>query len=65
LLSNVKYLHEFLYPDDLDYTPSSEVQRISAAITNETGVYDQFTTDSTTEEPTATNSTESTESSGY
>jgi LCP family protein required for cell wall assembly len=66
LLSNVKYLHEFLYPDDLDYTPSSEVQRISAEITNETGVYDQFTSDSTTEEPTATNSTEATtESSGY
>ena len=59
LLSNVKYLHTFLYPDDEEYTPSSEVQRISAAITNETGVYDQFTEDSTTEEPTATNSTES------
>jgi len=59
LLSNVKYLHEFLYPNDTEYTPSSELQRISAAITNETGVYDQFTEDSTTEEPTATNSKES------
>ena len=56
LLSNVKYLHEFLYPEDTEYVPSDEVQRISAAITNETGVYDQFTEDSTTEEPTATNS---------
>ncbi|MDD6072177.1 MAG: LCP family protein [Clostridiales bacterium] len=56
LLSNVKYLHEFLYPEDTEYTPSEEVQRISTAITNETGVYDQFTEDSTTEEPTATNS---------
>lgn len=61
LLSNVKYLHEFLYPNDTEYTPSSELQRISALITNETGVYDQFTEDSTTEEPTATNSTEATE----
>jgi LCP family protein required for cell wall assembly len=61
LLSNVKYLHEFLYPDDDEYTPSSEVQRISAAITNETGVYDQFTSDSTTEEPTATNADDSAE----
>lgn len=65
LLSNVKYLHEFLYPNDTEYTPSSELQRISALITNETGVYDQFTEDSTTEEPTATNSTESTETTGY
>lgn len=56
LLSNVKYLHEFLYPEDTEYTPSDEVQRISTAITNETGVYDEFTEDSTTEEPTATNS---------
>lgn len=59
LLSNVKYLHEFLYPEDTEYTPSEEVQRISTAITNETGVYDQFTEDSTTEEPTATNSQDS------
>lgn len=55
LISNVKYLHEFLYPDDTEYTPSAEVQRISDAISSETGVYDQFTEDSTTEEPTATN----------
>lgn len=59
LLSNVKYLHEFLYPEDTEYTPSDEVQRISTAITNETGVYDEFTEDSTTEEPTATNSQDS------
>ena len=57
LLSNVKYLHEFLYPEDTAYTPSEEVQRISAAITNETGVYDEFTEDKKTEEPTQTNST--------
>lgn len=55
LLSNVKYLHKFLYPEDKDYTPSEEVQRISAAITNETGVYDEFTDDKTTEAPTSTN----------
>ena len=55
LLSNVEYLHEFLYPEDTSYTPSAEVQRISAAITNETGVYDEFTEDKTTEEPTQTN----------
>lgn len=56
LVSNVKYLHEFLYPEDTDYSPSSEVQRISDAITNETGVYDEFTADKTTEAPTQTNS---------
>lgn len=64
LLSNVKYLHQFMYPDDTDYIPSAELQRISDAITNETGIYDQFTEDSTTEEPTATNTKETTESSG-
>lgn len=56
LLSNVQYLHTFLYPDDTEYTPSEEVQRISAAITNETGVGDMFTENNTTEEPTSTNS---------
>lgn len=56
LLSNVKHLHKFLYPEDKDYTPSAEVQRISAAITNETGVYDEFTDEKTTEAPTSTNS---------
>ena len=55
LLSNVKFLHEFLYPEDKDYTPSSEVERISKAITNETGVYDEFSEEDTTEEPTQTN----------
>ncbi len=58
LLSNVKYLHEFLYPEDKDYVPSSEVERISKAITNETGVYDEFSEEDTTEEPTSTNSGE-------
>lgn len=56
LLSNVRYLHEFLFPEDTDYTPSSEVQRISADITNETGIGDEFTEDKTTEAPTQTNS---------
>lgn len=56
LLSNVKHLHEFLYPEDTSYTPSSEVERISAEITNETGVGDLFTDDKVTEEPTQTNS---------
>lgn len=56
LLSNVKHLHSFLYPEDTDYTPSDDVQRISAAITNETGVFDMFTEDKATEEPTQTNS---------
>ncbi|MDE5778658.1 MAG: LCP family protein [Lachnospiraceae bacterium] len=66
LLSNVEYLHEFLYPEDTNYVPSEEVKRISAAITNETGVYDEFTEDKKTEEPTQTNSTESTTSeTGY
>lgn len=55
LLSNVKHLHEFLYPEDTTYTPSAEVQRISAAITAETGYGDEFTEDKTTEAPTQTN----------
>ncbi len=58
LLSNVKQLHLFLYPEDTEYTPSSEVQRISDSITNETGIGDEFTEDKTTEEPTATNSSD-------
>lgn len=56
LLSNVKNLHEFLYPEDTEYSPSSEVQRISTAITNETGIGDEFTDDKKTEAPTSTNS---------
>lgn len=55
LLSNVKYLHEFLYPEDASYSPSADVQRISAAITAETGYGDEFTEDKTTEAPTQTN----------
>lgn len=56
LLSNVEYLHEFLYPDDTEYTPSEEVKRISDSITNETGVYDEFSDENSTEAPTSTNS---------
>ena len=56
LLSNVKHLHSFLFPEDTEYAPSSEVERISASISNETGVYDEFTEDKSTEEPTSTNS---------
>lgn len=55
LVSNVQHLHEFLYPEDTKYTPSSEVERISAAITSETGYGDEFTADKTTESPTQTN----------
>lgn len=55
LISNVKHLHEFLYPEDTTYTPSSEVTRISQAITAETGYGDEFTEDKSTEEPTQTN----------
>lgn len=55
LLSNVKHLHEFLYPEDTGYAPSDEVKRISAEISNETGIYDEFTEDKKTEEPTQTN----------
>ena len=54
LISNVEHLHTFLYPEDTEYKPSEEVQRISAAITNETGVGDLFTEDKSTEEPTQT-----------
>ena len=56
LTSNVEHLHKFLYPEDNEYSPSDEVQSISAAITNETGVGDLFTEDKSTEEPTQTNS---------
>lgn len=56
LLSNVEHLHEFLYPEDQSYVPSDTVKRISADITNETGIYDEFTAEKATEEPTQTNS---------
>ncbi|MCM1496848.1 MAG: LCP family protein [Clostridium sp.] len=56
LLSNVKHLHEFLYPDDTEYVPSQTVENISTRITSETGIYDEFTEDKSTEEPTQTNS---------
>ena len=61
LLSNVEYLHEFLFPEDTDYIPSAEVQQISTNIMNETGIGDEFTDDKKTEEPTATNAGDSTE----
>lgn len=54
LKSNVVYLHEFLYPEDDEYSPSSEITRISDKISLETGVGDEFTDQSTTEEPTQT-----------
>ena len=54
LLSNVEHLHAFLYPEDTEYKPSEEVQRINVAITSETGVGDLFTEDKATEEPTST-----------
>ncbi len=54
LLSNVQNLHTFLYPEDEDYEPSSEVKRINDLIQNQTGVYDQFTEGDTTEAPTQT-----------
>lgn len=58
LVHNVQYLHEFLYPEDKDYKPSEQVQRISDAIVNETGVYNEFSEENTTEEKTQTNSDE-------
>ena len=36
LAENVRQLHEFLY-ENYDYTPSSEVQKISEQITADTG----------------------------
>jgi len=56
LIHNVEYLHEFLYPEDEDYKPSAEVERISNAIVNETGVYNEFSRDNVEEEKTQTNS---------
>lgn len=58
LIHNVEYLHEFLYPEDTDYVPSDTVKRISDAITNETGVYNEFSEKHKTEEKTQTNSNE-------
>ena len=55
LYSNVKHLHKFLYPKDEEYEVSAEVSRISDAITNETGIYDEFREDMK-EDETATNS---------
>lgn len=58
MIHNVEYLHEFLYPEDTDYVPSDTVQRISDAIINETGVYNEFSEKHKTEEKTQTNSNE-------
>lgn len=58
LFHNVEYLHEFLYPEDTEYVPSDTVQRISDAIINETGVYNEFSEKHKTEEKTQTNSNE-------
>ena len=54
LISNVKHLHEFLYPEDEAYEPSADVKRISDLITNETGIGDEFTEDKAAEKPTQT-----------
>lgn len=54
LVSNVKSLHQFLYPEDEEYKPSDDVERISASITAETGIGDMFTDENTTEAPTQT-----------
>lgn len=58
LLHNVQALHEFLYPDDKEYTPSEDVQRISANITAETGYGNEFSEEESTEQPTSTNGAE-------
>lgn len=38
LVDNVKLLHEFLFPDEEGYTPSSRVQEISDEIVEKTGI---------------------------
>lgn len=40
LESNVVLLHQFLYGEDISYSPSSAVRRISNRISEETGLYD-------------------------
>ncbi|MDY3230854.1 MAG: LCP family protein [Clostridiaceae bacterium] len=40
LESNVVLLHQFLYGEDISYSPSSAVRKISARISEETGLYD-------------------------
>lgn len=41
LESNVVMLHQFLYGEDTSYRPSSAVKKISAHISEETGLYEE------------------------
>ena len=41
LESNVVLLHQFLYGEDTSYRPSSAVKKISAHISEETGLYEE------------------------
>lgn len=41
LESNVILLHQFLYGEDVSYSPSSAVKKISAHISEETGLYEE------------------------
>lgn len=41
LESNVVLLHQFLYGEDTSYSPSSAVKKISARISEETGLYEE------------------------
>lgn len=41
LESNVILLHQFLYGEDVSYSPSSAVKKISAQISEETGLYEE------------------------
>lgn len=41
LESNVVLLHQFLYGEDVSYNPSSAVKKISAHISDETGLYEE------------------------
>lgn len=41
LESNVVLLHQFLYGEDVSYSPSSAVKKISARISEETGLYEE------------------------
>lgn len=41
LESNVVLLHQFLYGEEISYSPSSSVRKISAHISEETGLYEE------------------------
>lgn len=41
LESNVVLLHQFLYGEDVSYSPSAAVKKISAKISEETGLYEE------------------------